>query len=239
MATVRFSGVNKSYGSNPVVSDLNLELPDGSFTVLVGPSGLRQVDLAAHAGRPGVSHLGHDHHRRPRRHPSAAARPRRRDGLPELRAVSAPHGAGEHRVSAASLQDAPVGRAQARRRGGRVARAGRNSWGASRKTSAAASSNVSPSAARLSASRRCSCSTNHCPTSMPNCGSRPEPNCCRSSAGWASPPLRHTRPGGGDDAVGPNGGDARRAHGAGGHAAGGVQHSRTTRSWRRSSAARR
>src|SRR6478609_1396069 len=39
MATVRFSGVNKSYGSTSVVSDLDLELPDGSFTVLVGPSG--------------------------------------------------------------------------------------------------------------------------------------------------------------------------------------------------------
>jgi multiple sugar transport system ATP-binding protein len=39
MATVRFRGVNKSYGSTNVVSDLNLELPDGSFTVLVGPSG--------------------------------------------------------------------------------------------------------------------------------------------------------------------------------------------------------
>ena len=39
MATVRFHGVNKSYGTTHVVSDLNLELPDGSFTVLVGPSG--------------------------------------------------------------------------------------------------------------------------------------------------------------------------------------------------------
>jgi multiple sugar transport system ATP-binding protein len=39
MATVRFTGVNKAYGSTRVVSDLNLELPDGSFTVLVGPSG--------------------------------------------------------------------------------------------------------------------------------------------------------------------------------------------------------
>jgi multiple sugar transport system ATP-binding protein len=39
MATVRFSGVNKSYGSTAVVSDLDLELADGSFTVLVGPSG--------------------------------------------------------------------------------------------------------------------------------------------------------------------------------------------------------
>ncbi|AQA01312.1 sugar ABC transporter ATP-binding protein [Mycobacterium sp. MS1601] len=39
MATVRFSGVNKAYGPTSVVSDLDLELPDGSFTVLVGPSG--------------------------------------------------------------------------------------------------------------------------------------------------------------------------------------------------------
>jgi len=45
MATVRFSGVNKSYGSNPVVSDLNMELPDGSFTVLVGPSGCGKSTL--------------------------------------------------------------------------------------------------------------------------------------------------------------------------------------------------
>ncbi|MCV7058297.1 ABC transporter ATP-binding protein [Mycolicibacterium gilvum] len=39
MATVRFSGVTKAYGSTSVVSDLDLELPDGSLSVLVGPSG--------------------------------------------------------------------------------------------------------------------------------------------------------------------------------------------------------
>ncbi|CAN3128732.1 ABC transporter ATP-binding protein [Mycobacterium sp. smrl_JER01] len=39
MATVRFSGVHKAYGTTSVVTDLDLELPDGSFTVLVGPSG--------------------------------------------------------------------------------------------------------------------------------------------------------------------------------------------------------
>ncbi|MEW5813370.1 MAG: ABC transporter ATP-binding protein [Actinomycetota bacterium] len=39
MAQVRFSGVTKAYGNNSVVSELDLELPDGSFTVLVGPSG--------------------------------------------------------------------------------------------------------------------------------------------------------------------------------------------------------
>ncbi|GAA1217252.1 sn-glycerol-3-phosphate ABC transporter ATP-binding protein UgpC [Rhodoglobus aureus] len=39
MANVTFSKVNKMYGSSRIVSDLDLELPDGSFTVMVGPSG--------------------------------------------------------------------------------------------------------------------------------------------------------------------------------------------------------
>ncbi|CAA0129463.1 sn-glycerol-3-phosphate import ATP-binding protein UgpC [Mycolicibacterium vanbaalenii] len=39
MATVSFSGVTKSYGATTVVSGLDLELADGSMTVLVGPSG--------------------------------------------------------------------------------------------------------------------------------------------------------------------------------------------------------
>jgi multiple sugar transport system ATP-binding protein len=56
MATVRFSGVNKSYGSNPVVSDLNMELPDGSFTVLVGPSGCgKSTSLRMLAGLESVT----------------------------------------------------------------------------------------------------------------------------------------------------------------------------------------
>ncbi|OCB53316.1 sugar ABC transporter ATP-binding protein [Mycobacterium vulneris] len=39
MASVRFSKVGKSYGTMTVVSDLDLELADGTLTVLVGPSG--------------------------------------------------------------------------------------------------------------------------------------------------------------------------------------------------------
>jgi multiple sugar transport system ATP-binding protein len=56
MATVRFSGVNKVYGSTDVVTDLNLELPDGSFTVLVGPSGCgKSTSLRMLAGLESVS----------------------------------------------------------------------------------------------------------------------------------------------------------------------------------------
>ena len=56
MATVRFSGVNKSYGSTSIVEDLNLELPDGSFTVLVGPSGCgKSTSLRMLAGLESVT----------------------------------------------------------------------------------------------------------------------------------------------------------------------------------------
>ncbi|BBY87925.1 ABC transporter ATP-binding protein [Mycolicibacterium tokaiense] len=56
MATVRFSGVSKSYGTTSVVSDLDLELPDGSFTVLVGPSGCgKSTSLRMLAGLESVT----------------------------------------------------------------------------------------------------------------------------------------------------------------------------------------
>ncbi|MET0475398.1 MAG: ABC transporter ATP-binding protein [Mycobacterium sp.] len=56
MAIVRFSGVNKDYGSTAVVTDLNLELPDGSFTVLVGPSGCgKSTSLRMLAGLESVT----------------------------------------------------------------------------------------------------------------------------------------------------------------------------------------
>ncbi|KAA0084393.1 ABC transporter ATP-binding protein [Mycolicibacterium sp. P9-64] len=56
MAIVRFSGVNKSFRSTSVVSDLNLELPDGSFTVLVGPSGCgKSTSLRMLAGLESVT----------------------------------------------------------------------------------------------------------------------------------------------------------------------------------------
>jgi multiple sugar transport system ATP-binding protein len=56
VAIVRFSGVNKSFRSTSVVSDLNLELSDGSFTVLVGPSGCgKSTSLRMLAGLESVT----------------------------------------------------------------------------------------------------------------------------------------------------------------------------------------
>ena len=39
MASIRFSAVNKRYGTTPSVSDLDLEIADHEFVVLLGPSG--------------------------------------------------------------------------------------------------------------------------------------------------------------------------------------------------------
>ncbi|MSU89354.1 sn-glycerol-3-phosphate ABC transporter ATP-binding protein UgpC [Rhodobacteraceae bacterium 2CG4] len=45
MAEVRLQNVNKSFGNVTVIPDLNLTVPDGSFTVLVGPSGCGKSTL--------------------------------------------------------------------------------------------------------------------------------------------------------------------------------------------------
>ena len=45
MASITFDKVTKSFGSNTVIKDLDLEIKDGSFTVLVGPSGCGKTTL--------------------------------------------------------------------------------------------------------------------------------------------------------------------------------------------------
>jgi multiple sugar transport system ATP-binding protein len=63
MASVTFSKVEKSYGAITVVQDLDLELADGSMTVLVGPSGCgKTTSLRMLAGlepvTSGTIHIG-------------------------------------------------------------------------------------------------------------------------------------------------------------------------------------
>ena len=66
MASVTFDGVSKVYDNGfRAVDNLDLEIRDGEFMVLVGPSGLRQDDGAAHARRPGRDQRGRAGHRRP------------------------------------------------------------------------------------------------------------------------------------------------------------------------------
>ena len=63
--------------------------------------GVRQVHRAAHDRRSRDAHRRHDHDRRPRRERRRGERPRHRDGVPELRALSAHDRAPQHRVPAA------------------------------------------------------------------------------------------------------------------------------------------
>ena len=224
MATVRFSGVNKSYGSISVVSDLNLELPDGSFTVLVGPSGCgKSTSLRMLAGLESVTSgtitIGDRDVTAP-----PAARPRRRHGVPELRALSAPDRAGEHRLPAAGAEDAAHRGARARRRGRRVPGPGEavgpQAQGSQRRSAAAGRDRAGdhPGAVGLPVRRTAEQSRRE--------AARRDPHRATADPAQARHhlPVRHARPGGGDDAVGPHGGDARRAHRTGGHPARGVRH---------------
>ncbi len=45
MASIVFEKVTKKFGNNTVIEDLDLEIRDGSFTVLVGPSGCGKTTL--------------------------------------------------------------------------------------------------------------------------------------------------------------------------------------------------
>ena len=75
--------------TKPAVDALNLDIQDGEFLVLVGPSGCgKSTSLRMLAGLEEVNARRHPH-RRAGRHLPAAQGPRHRDGLPELRALSA------------------------------------------------------------------------------------------------------------------------------------------------------
>ena len=66
-------------------------IADGEFMVLVGPSGCgKTTALRMVAGLEEISERRHPD-RRPRRQRAFAEEPRHRDGLPELRALPAPH----------------------------------------------------------------------------------------------------------------------------------------------------
>ncbi|MGN0802014.1 MAG: ABC transporter ATP-binding protein [Candidatus Faecivicinus sp.] len=45
MASIKFDKVTKKFGNNTVIGDLDLQIEDGSFTVLVGPSGCGKTTL--------------------------------------------------------------------------------------------------------------------------------------------------------------------------------------------------
>ena len=123
MAEIAYDGVSKVYDDGTwAVEDLDLEIEDGEFMVLVGTVGLRQDDGAPDARGARGDQRRRDPDRRPGRERPDAEGARHRDGVPELRALPAHDGRGQPRVRAA-VPEAREGRDHATRpRGGRDAR---------------------------------------------------------------------------------------------------------------------
>ena len=91
---LRLEDVSIAYGSKPAVKSVSLSIHQGEVLALIGPSGLRQDDAAAHAQPPhradaergarGADPARRRGHPRARRHDAARAR---RDGLPAAQPV--------------------------------------------------------------------------------------------------------------------------------------------------------
>ena len=64
VATITLEDIDKVYDNGfQAVTGLSLDIDDGEFLVLVGPSGLWQVDRAADDRRPRVDHRRRAAHR--------------------------------------------------------------------------------------------------------------------------------------------------------------------------------
>jgi ABC-type transporter Mla maintaining outer membrane lipid asymmetry ATPase subunit MlaF len=82
MGQLVLSNLKKSFGDLDIIKGVNLDVTDGEFVVFVGPSGLRQVDAAAHDRRPGGCHQRRDDDRRQVGQRSSAGEARHRHGVP-------------------------------------------------------------------------------------------------------------------------------------------------------------
>ena len=123
MATVTFDHVWKKYGDVTAVKDLNLDIQDEEFLVLVGPSGCgKTTALRMIAGLEEISEGTLKIGDRDRQRPGAQGS-RRRDGLPELRAVPTYERLRQPRLRPEAAQDAQGGDRQTRPRRGRDDRA--------------------------------------------------------------------------------------------------------------------
>ena len=124
MASVELDGINKVYDNGfHAVQDLSIDVADGEFLVLVGPSGLRQVHRPADGGRVGGHLQRRAADRRQAGQRARAAGPRHRDGVPVLRAVPAHDCGGQHRLRPQAAQDAQGRDGGADQEGRRHARA--------------------------------------------------------------------------------------------------------------------
>ena len=224
MATLELQGLRKSFGLIDVLHGIDLTLADGEMLVIVGASGCGKstlLRLVAGLERPTAGRvvLGGRDVTQPR-----SVRARHRHGVPELRALSA-----HDRVRQHGLRPAHPRPRRATRSAGGWTRRRRCSvsvscWRASRGSFPAASASAWRWAGRSCATRSCSCSTSRCPTWTPSCGSQMRAEIRRLQRRLGRhQPVRHPRPGGGDDAGRPSAGAAPGPAGAARHADGGVR----------------
>ena len=155
MADVRFEQATRIYPGTDDAGGRTRSTctsQDGEFMVLVGPSGSGKTTALRMLAGPRGGRRRRDLDRRPRRHRPPAEGPRRRDGLPELRALPVPDRRRQHRLPAArSRRCTKAEREQRVARGRGAARADRVPRSASRRSSPAASASASRWAARSSA----------------------------------------------------------------------------------------
>ncbi len=213
MASVTLQDVRKVYaGGVEAVKGVSLVMPDGSFTVLLGPSGCgKSTLLRMIAGLETVT-ARHRQHRRQGRQRGGAGRARHRHGVPELRALPAHERLRQHGLRPAQPRH-PEGRDRAaRRRGGasplhrhvpetQAARAFRRPAPARRHgpRHRARAAGVPVRRAAVQPRRQAA-----------RADARRDPQAAQSPEGHVD--LRHPRPGRGDDAGRPGGGDERRPH---------------------------
>ena len=171
----RIRNVEKYFGGTHVIRGVDIEIADGEFAVLVGPSGCgKSTLLRMIAGLEEITGgeilIGEQGRER-----RAAQGARHRDGVPELRALSAHDGARQHGLQPAARQARRSARSTSACTRPPRSSASSDSSTATRASSRAASASASPWGAPSCATRRCSCSTSRCPTSTPSCACRCAP----------------------------------------------------------------
>ena len=106
MASVGIRDVTKAFGATQVIHGVDIDHRRRRVRRAGRAVGLRQVHAAAHDRGPGEHHRRRDPHRRSRRQQRAAERARHRDGVPELRALSAHDGRRQHGLLAQAARRA-------------------------------------------------------------------------------------------------------------------------------------
>ena len=215
MASVDIGKVDKFFGSTQVLHGSRSTIADGEFVVLVGPSGCgKSTLLRMIAGLEEIT-ARRDRDRRPGGQQRAAQGPRHRDGVPELRALSAHDGARQHGLRAQARQGAQGRDRGAGQPGGRDPR-----------PRAALDALSAPALGRPAPARRDGPGDRARPEGLPvrRAALQPRRQAARADAhrDQGAPPaaqdhhgLRHPRPDRGDDHGRPDRGAARRRGRAG------------------------